>query len=106
MASAATLRAAATAPLAAPRQRAGSESGGEIVTNRKYLPVAGALLLASTAPVLAQVIAVGPNVDINRQTGYQAEDSISIDPTNPNRMFAWSNDLGARNSAAFSLDGG
>src|SRR2546430_2548038 len=49
---------------------------------------------------------VGSNVDINRQTGYQAEEAVAIDPTNPSRMFAWSNDLGARNSAAFSTNGG
>ena len=49
---------------------------------------------------------VSPNVNISRQTGYQAETAIAIDPTNPNRIFAWSNDLGGRNSAAFTTNGG
>jgi hypothetical protein len=55
---------------------------------------------------LAQSLVVGPNVDINRQSGYQAEEAVAIDPTNPLRMFAWSNDLNSRNSAAYSTDGG
>ncbi|MEY4386662.1 MAG: hypothetical protein RLY20_1945 [Verrucomicrobiota bacterium] len=55
----------------------------------------------------AQTLSVGPNVNINRQTGYQAEQSISIDPTNPKRLFAWANDLnGSDNSAAYSTNGG
>jgi hypothetical protein len=54
----------------------------------------------------AQTLVVGPNRNINRQTGYQAEEAIAIDPTNPNRMFAWSNDLSSRNAAAYTIDGG
>jgi PEP-CTERM motif len=62
--------------------------------------------LSATATAFAQVMTVGPNVNLNRQNGYQAETAVAIDPTNPNRMFAWSNDLNARNSAAFTTDGG
>src|SRR5205823_8499332 len=52
------------------------------------------------------LLTVGPNVNINRQSGYQAETAVAIDPTNPNSMFAWSNDLNNRNSAAFTSNGG
>src|SRR5207248_31725 len=55
---------------------------------------------------IAPALVVGPNVNINRQSGYQAEEAVAIDPTNPQRMFAWSNDLNSRNSAAFTTDGG
>ena len=54
----------------------------------------------------AQTLSVGPNVNISRQSGYQAEEAVAIDPTHPNRLFAWSNDLASRNSAAYSVDGG
>ena len=65
------------------------------------------LVLTVALPQLcAQTLSVGPNVNINRQSGYQAEEAIAIDPTNPNRMFAWSNDLGNYNSAAFTVNGG
>jgi hypothetical protein len=62
--------------------------------------------IVSTA--FAQTLVVGPNVNINRQTAYQGEEAIAIDPSNPNRLFAWANDLdsSARNSAAFSTNGG
>ena len=68
---------------------------------------ASATILALFLPKLsAQTLMVGPNVNINRQTGYQAEEAIAIDPTNPNRLFAWSNDLNSRNSAGYSTNGG
>ena len=41
----------------------------------------------------AQSLSVGPNVNVNRQSGYQAEEAVAIDPTNPNRLFAWANDI-------------
>ncbi len=69
--------------------------------------LAAALLMAVPVPQLhAQILSVGANVNINRQSGYQAEEAIAIDPTNPNRMFAWSNDLNSRNSAAYTVNGG
>ncbi len=66
----------------------------------------GIAALAWGVSVSAQTMSVGLNVDINRQSGYQGEEAIAIDPTNPNRLFAWSNDLNADNSAAYSTNGG
>src|SRR3954466_1486472 len=66
-------------------------------------------LAAAAGPAAAQVLlTVGSNVNINRQTGYQAETAVAINPTNPLQMFAWSNDLSGtnRNSAAFTTNGG
>ena len=74
---------------------------------RHCVPAAALLLTVFAAHAYAQFsLTVGANVDINRQSAYQAEEAVAIDPTNPTRMFAWSNDLNSRNSAAFSLDGG
>lgn len=68
---------------------------------------AATVLVVTSGEVSAQSLLVGPNVNINRQSAYQAEVSITIDRSNPNNVFAWSNDLGgARNSAAFSTNGG
>ncbi|HSY17537.1 MAG TPA: sialidase family protein [Candidatus Acidoferrales bacterium] len=67
------------------------------------------LLLLAAVPAAAQTLSVGPNVNINRQSGYQGEESIAIDPTNPNRLFAWANDIRtgtADNSAGYSTDCG
>jgi hypothetical protein len=63
-------------------------------------------LLAMTANVTAETMSVRPNVNINRQSSYQGEEAIAIDTTNPNRLFPWSNDLNARNSAGYSTNGG
>ncbi len=49
---------------------------------------------------------VGPNINLSKQTGYQGEATIAIDPTNPNRMFASSNLSTAGMFAAYSTDGG
>src|ERR1035441_7876156 len=75
---------------------------------RQAQPGLGAMLVLTVAlpQLCAQTLSVGPNFNINRQSGYQAEEAIAIDPTNPNRMFAWSNDLGNYNSAAFTVNGG
>jgi hypothetical protein len=76
-------------------------------TNNLITSLASAISLAVALPqISAQTLSVGQNVNISRQTGYQAEEAVAIDPTNPNRMFAWSNDLNSRNSAAFTTDGG
>lgn len=72
-------------------------------------PVYVLIALAGAVSVSAQSLSVGPNVNINRQSGYQAEEAIAIDPTNPNRLFAWANDVRggtADNSAGYSTDGG
>lgn len=78
------------------------------MTNYKFLALSGSILILTItlSPVRAQTLIVGPNVNINRQSGYQGEEAIAIDPTNPNRMFAWSNDLATRNSAAYTTNGG
>jgi hypothetical protein len=50
---------------------------------------------------------VGPNVNITRLAGNHQEGAIAIDPTNPQRLFAFSNtETDAGNFAAFSTDGG
>src|SRR6516162_6878065 len=67
------------------------------------------LALAGAVSVSAQSLSVGSNVNVNRQSGYQAEEAIAIDPTNPNRLFAWANDIrtgAADNAAAYSTNGG
>jgi hypothetical protein len=77
-----------------------------VLTHRGFV-IALALAIAP-APAAAQVLVVGPNVNLNRQSGYQAEEAVAINPTNPNQMFAWANDLSGnnRNSAAVTGDGG
>jgi hypothetical protein len=74
---------------------------------RSWFSFIGLLALAA-GQATAQTLSVGPNVNINRQSGYQGEEAIAIDPTNPNRMFAWANDLANANdnSAAYSTNGG
>src|SRR4051794_37474000 len=80
------------------------------MTKDKILALAGGILILTTTvqQTLGQTLSVGPNVNISRQSGYQGEEAIAIDPTNPKRMFAWSNDLGtpSRNSAAYTTNGG
>ena len=49
---------------------------------------------------------VGPNINVSKQTGYQGEVTIAIDPTNTNRMFVSSNLSTAGMFAAYSTDGG
>src|SRR4051812_47409727 len=50
---------------------------------------------------------VGQNVNISRLPGNHQEGAIAIDPTNPQRLFAFSNtETDAGNFAAFSTDGG
>ena len=79
--------------------------------NQKRFPLVSGLFmvigpLAMTANVTAQTMSVRPNVNVNRQSSYQGEEAIAMDSTNPNRLFAWSNDLNARNSAGYSTNGG
>jgi hypothetical protein len=71
--------------------------------------IAVSIAFAGGISVSAQSLSVGTNVNINRQSGYQAEEAIAIDPTNPNRLFAWANDIRtgtADNAAGYSTDGG
>jgi subtilisin-like proprotein convertase family protein len=51
-------------------------------------------------------VAVAANVNISKQTGYQAAGAIAVDPTNPQRLFAASNLTGTGLFAAYSTDGG
>ena len=72
-------------------------------------PVLLFIALAGVVSVSAQSLSVGPNVNVNRQSGYQAEEAVAIDPTNPNRLFAWANDIRtgtADNAAGYSTNGG
>jgi hypothetical protein len=65
--------------------------------------------MGGAVSVSAQSLSVGPNVNVNRQSGYQAEEAIAIDPTNPNRLFAWANDVRAGtadNAAGYTTNGG
>src|SRR3954470_10200102 len=76
-----------------------------LVTTPAYVLIA----LVAAASASAQSLSVGPNWNVNRQAGYQAEEAIAIDPTNPKRLFAWANDVRsgtANNAAAYSPDGG
>ena len=51
-------------------------------------------------------LVVGPNVNISRAAGYQAEEAIAINPTNPMNLFAFSNTSGNALFGATSFDGG
>src|SRR4051794_934956 len=63
----------------APRERSfaalDNRKSGETVKSRRRLRNVAAISLAAATPALAQIATVGPNVDINRQSGYQAEES-------------------------------
>jgi hypothetical protein len=79
-----------------------------VLIRREFLVLVVLAAVPAVASAQFPTLTVGANVDINRQTGYQAEESISINPTNPSQMFAWSNDLSGsnRNSAAYTTTGG
>lgn len=64
------------------------------------------LLMADELGAVNQL--VGGNINISQLNNNQTEVSIAIDPTNPNNMFAFSNDEGSNPGifAAFSTDGG
>jgi hypothetical protein len=53
-------------------------------------------------------LSVGPNVDVDRETGQQSEVTVAIDPNNPLRIFVASNDndIFPGSMGAFSTDGG
>lgn len=62
-----------------------------------------------TGNLAAQSLIVGANVDINRQSGYQAEEAIAVNPVNPSLLFAWANDVrsgASDNAAGYSTNGG
>jgi hypothetical protein len=49
---------------------------------------------------------VGPNVDISKLAGNQSEGAITVDPTNPQRLFAFSNNSTDGMIGSVSTDGG
>jgi hypothetical protein len=55
-------------------------------------------------------VTVGPNVNVSKEAGNQAEELISINPTNPNDLIAVSNDLTntglANDPSWYSMNGG
>lgn len=51
-------------------------------------------------------LVVGANVNISRAAGYQAEEAIAINPTNPLNLFAFSNTSSNNLFGATSFDGG
>ena len=71
--------------------------------------VLSSLALVASADVFA-VLVVGPNVNISRAPGYQAEEATAINPTNPLNLFAFSNNqqsgVGAGLFGATSFNGG
>jgi hypothetical protein len=68
----------------------------------------------STATITPHVgtipaLVAGPNVNMSKESGNQNECSLSINPTNPNNVVAWSNDESAFNGGVdeyLSNDGG
>lgn len=54
----------------------------------------------------ATTVTPGANVNVTRAAGNQAEQAITVDPTNPNRLFVGTNSDGNGVFAAFSNDGG
>src|SRR5271157_1540940 len=55
-------------------------------------------------------VSVGPNVNVNKETGNQAEERIVVNPTNPDHLIAVSNDLTAAGAVQqpswYSMDAG
>ncbi len=72
----------------------------------KYLAVSS-LDLHSVAAASASSAGVGPNVDVSNEPGPQSETSIAIDPSNPARLVAGSNEIFRLPMRGyFSSDGG
>ena len=77
---------------------------------RFRLPVllAGLALLPaiSVSAALSGSIAVGPNINVSRLTGNQAETTVAVNPTNPNNVVIVSNvQFGNRLWEGYTLDG-
>lgn len=53
-------------------------------------------------------LTVGPNVDVNRETGNQTEVTVAVDPNNPQNVFAAANedDVAIGMMTSYSTDGG
>jgi hypothetical protein len=67
------------------------------------------LVILEDRTLLATSITVGPTVNVSNIPGNQSECTLSINPTNPNNIIAFSNDFGATNGGIqeyVSNDGG
>ncbi len=64
------------------------------------------LLIAWSGSVSAATLVVGTNVNTSRLTNNQSEAAIAMDPTNPNRLFVFSNTEGNGLFAAYSTNAG
>ena len=63
-------------------------------------------LPASAAPSVSAHLAVGPNINVSRMLGNQAETTAAVNPTNPNNVAIFSNiQFGGRLFEGFTLDG-
>jgi hypothetical protein len=69
---------------------------------------ASLLLVAAPAGAAPQGrLSVGPNVDVSRRSGNQAEQAVAVNPTNPNNIVIVSNlEFGTGMWESYSFDGG
>lgn len=78
-------------------------------SNRSFLSLVvllWSLVVAAPAGCFAALLSAGANVNISYLTGNQHESTISIDPSNPQRMFAAANLEATGNFVACSTNGG
>src|SRR5262249_27904106 len=76
---------------------------------REASPPAAARRGNQNGPLIDSVLTVGPNANVTRLTGGQAESTIAIDPTNPSHLFSAYVNLTANGTtmfARYSTDGG
>jgi hypothetical protein len=73
----------------------------------RLLLTCAAMALGLTAASAHAQFSVGPNVNITKLAGNQAEGAIAVDPTNPLRLFAFSNPSSGSNlTGSVSSNGG
>ena len=74
------------------------------------LPPQGGLSLEvnpeQAAPAAAVQLVVGPNVNVSKRLGYEAEVAIAVNPANPQNVFVLSNTSGSSMFGGVSNDGG
>jgi len=91
------------------RKRRGSIRRACTALTTSLLLLAGVLGLSAALAAPAQAATVGTVVNVTRTTGNQAEGSIAVDPTDPSRLAAVSNNgdgAGDGMTAAYSTDHG
>ncbi len=71
-----------------------------------WLVLVPLLLIAGSESVSAATLVVGTNVNTSRLAGNQSEAAIALDPTNPNRLFVFSNMEGNGLFAVYSTNAG